>query len=46
MKQNSDRTRLGAALKALRLQKGWTLAEVSRRLAELDKAAGNATSTQ
>ena len=31
MKQTADRTRLGAALKALRLQKGWTLAEVSRR---------------
>lgn len=31
MKQTADRTRLGAALKALRLQKGWTLKEVSRR---------------
>jgi transcriptional regulator with XRE-family HTH domain len=31
MKQTPDRTRLGAALKALRLRKGWTLAEVSRR---------------
>src|SRR3569833_2516183 len=31
MKQTADRTRLGAALKALRRQKGWTLAEVSRR---------------
>ena len=31
MKHTADRTRLGAALKALRLQKGWTLAEVSRR---------------
>ena len=31
MKQTVDRARLGAALKTLRQQKGWTLAEVSRR---------------
>src|SRR5262250_3304350 len=31
MKDTADRSRLGAALRALRRQKGWTLAEVSRR---------------
>jgi transcriptional regulator with XRE-family HTH domain len=31
VKQIADRSRLGAALKALRRKKGWTLAEVSRR---------------
>jgi transcriptional regulator with XRE-family HTH domain len=31
VKHTDDRSRLGAALKALRRQKGWTLAEVSRR---------------
>src|SRR5579872_5877743 len=31
MKDTGDRSRLGAALRALRHQKGWTLAEVSRR---------------
>src|SRR5579872_904951 len=31
MKDTGDRSRLGAALRALRRQKGWTLAEVSRR---------------
>jgi transcriptional regulator with XRE-family HTH domain len=31
VKHIADRSRLGAALKALRRQKGWTLAEVSRR---------------
>jgi transcriptional regulator with XRE-family HTH domain len=31
MRDSANRSRLGAALKALRTQKGWTLAEVSRR---------------